>query len=51
MKLYKLMTQTANYQVGTLFTFEEKHKFMASIPWEMSRAILWDIVEKAETFH
>lgn len=51
MKMYKLMTQTANYAVGTLFTFEEKHKFMATLPWQMSRAILWETVEQAEVLH
>ena len=45
MKLYKLMTLIQGYQVGQIFTFEEKHRLMASVPWEMSRAILWETVE------
>ena len=44
-QLYKLMTQTANHEIGTLFTFEEKHRLMASLPWQMSRAILWETIE------
>ncbi len=45
MKRYKLLTETSQYSAGTLFTFEEKHKFMASLPWQMTRDILWETVE------
>lgn len=51
MKKYRLMTETAQFPKGTLFTFEEKHAFMAQIPWEMSRQILWETVEETATFH
>lgn len=45
MKYYKLLTQTSQYPAGTLFTFEKKHEFMASLPWGATRAILWETVE------
>jgi hypothetical protein len=45
MKRYKLLTETSQYPAGTLFSFEDKHRFMASLHWQMSRAILWEVVE------
>lgn len=50
MKKYRLMTETSQFKTGTLFTFEEKHKFMASLPWQMTRAILWETVD-SENLH
>jgi len=44
-RLYRLLTQMQGHNIGDLFTFEEKHKLMASIPWQMSREILWETVE------
>jgi hypothetical protein len=45
MKRYRLMTEIGQYPVGTLFTFEQKHRLMESLPWHMTRAILWETVE------
>lgn len=42
---YKLLTETAQYPSGSLFTFEEKHRFMADLPWQMNRFILWETIE------
>lgn len=45
MKRYKLLTETSQYPIGTLFTFEEKHRFISSLPWQMTRAIIWETVD------
>lgn len=42
---YKLLTETSQYPKGTLFTFEEKHRFISQLPWQMTRSILWEKVE------
>jgi hypothetical protein len=45
------MTETAQFPKGTLFTFEEKHAFIAQMPWEMSRMILWEEVINGSLYH
>lgn len=50
-RLYKLMTQLSNHNIGDLFTFEEKHKLIADMPWQMSREILWETVSTNEALH
>lgn len=51
MKKYKLMTETSQFPKGTLFTFEEKHAFIAQMSWEMSRQILWETICDEPTYH
>lgn len=48
---FKLLTETSEYPAGTMFTFEEKHKFMASLPWQMTRDIVWETVDAKELMH
>lgn len=45
MKYYKLMTKVGQYEVDTLFTFEQKHKLLSELPWGATRSILWETVE------
>lgn len=46
MKLYKLMN--GNFEVGSSFTFEAKHYYMATIPWEYQRQVLWETVANTD---
>ena len=43
MKYFQLMNGA--FEVGSFFTFEAKHYYMASIPWEYQRQVLWETTD------
>lgn len=49
MKYYQL--KNGAFEVDSFFTFEAKHYYMATIPWQYQRQVLWETTEiKPEKF-